>query len=810
MPHLMIRPGLLALAVSMTTLIPLAHADSAADTRTATQAFDLPAAALGDSLSRIARQTGRILSVPPALLQGKRAAAVQGEFSPEQAARQALAGSGLGLTTTPGGTWSLYPLPEGAALDIGPINVDGQTTEDAYGPVKGYVATRSATASKTDTPITEIPQTVNVVTADQIKDQGARNLTQALRYTPGVNVNGFTDRNTIADEITSRGFAPTLLYLDGAYLPYAGSLGGAPQIDPYTLERIEVLKGPASVLYGQNQPGGMINLVSKRPTQVAQHQVKFGVGSFDRVNGAFDFSGPIDEAATLSYRLVGVANDGGEQIKHAGDSRTLLAPSLTWAPTDATALTVYAQIQRDKATPDYQSLPKIGSLYSNSEGHRINRDAFLGDSSWNDYTRDQQVFGYDLVHAFNDSVKYRQTARYIDVNDRYRGFYLTSFVTNADGTTDDTRAKRNKVDWRQHNTAYTFDNNLEFKFNTGALEHTVLTGADYRNFTRRYQGYNLYNSEIIELYNPTNYRTSGVPTLTTKWNNFVEQKGLYLQDQIRFNQFVLTLGGREDWAEVDNKDQLAVTEDKQKDKKFTKRIGLTYLTDFGLAPYVSYAESFLPTVGSAAPQRGGGAFKPVEGEQYEVGVKYQPNSTTLLTAAVYQIKQKNVLTGDVEYPEYQAQVGEVRSRGIELEAKSSIGNVDLLASLGYLDSFYTKSTYGDQGNRNEQQAPWSAGAWVAYHLTEGALAGLTPAVGARYTGRGYGDSSNTFKTPAFVVYDATLNYDLAFLDPAFKGLQASLNVQNLFDRTYVSSCNYNFGCYYGQERTASLQMSYDW
>ncbi|MFP3525475.1 TonB-dependent receptor plug domain-containing protein, partial [Pantoea sp. SIMBA_072] len=145
--------------------------------------------------------------------------------------------------------------------------------ESAYGPVNGYVASRSATGTKTDTPILEIPQAINVVTADQVQAQGARNLTQALRYTPGLATGGFTDRNSIADEITSRGFAPTPLYLDGADLPYAGSLGGAPQIDPYTLERIEVLKGPSSVLYGQNQPGGLINMVSKRPTREQRSQV---------------------------------------------------------------------------------------------------------------------------------------------------------------------------------------------------------------------------------------------------------------------------------------------------------------------------------------------------------------------------------------------------------------------------------------------------------------------------------------------------------------------------------------------------------
>ncbi|NWD27598.1 TonB-dependent siderophore receptor [Pseudomonas yamanorum] len=809
MTSLIIRPCLLTLAVTLAVIGQPAVA--LADTgNSVVRYFDLPAADLGDSLSRLSRESGRTLSANPALLQGRRAPALRGPFSPEQAAQQLLAGSGLGLSVTENGTWTLYLLPQGGALNLGATTVTGQTAENAWGPVDGYVATRSATGTKTDTPIMEIPQTVNVVTADQIKVQGARNLTQALRYTPGIDTNGYTDRNTTSDEVGSRGFAPTLLYLDGAYLPYAGSLGGAPQIDPYTLERIEVLKGPASVLYGQNQPGGMVNLVSKRPTTDARHQVKLGIGSYDRVNGAVDVSGPIDEEKTLSYRLIGLVKDGNEMVDHTSDSRTLIAPSLTWAPNDDTALTVYAQLQRDKALADYQALPSIGTLYRNSQGRHIDRDAFLGDSDWNNYIRDQYVLGYDFSHAFSDTLEYRQTARFTDVNDRYKGFYLNRFATLPDGSTDDTRATRTKLDWRQHNSAYTIDNNLQAKFSTGTLEHTLLTGVDYRQFTRKYQGYNLYNAEIIDLYKPTNYHTFGQPVLTTKWNNTVEQTGLYAQDQIKFDRFILTIGLREDWAEVVNRDLLAHSDVSQKDKKLTRRIGLAYLTDFGLAPYVSYAESFFPSTGSQAPQRGSQAFKPVEGEQYEAGLKYQPNDSSLLTLSVFQIKQKNVLTGDLVFPEYQLQEGEVRSRGVEFEGKARVGQVELIGALSYLDSFYTKSNYGNEGNRNEAQAPWTGSVWADYHFASEALAGLTLGGGARYTGKKYGDSDNTFKVPSFVVYDATVSYDLSRVSPTFKGAEASLNVQNVFNRDYVSSCNYAFGCYYGQERTASLAVTYDW
>ncbi|MFJ3372167.1 TonB-dependent siderophore receptor [Pseudomonas sp. NPDC086251] len=804
-----------AALLGMALIVPLGMAVVAqpawAQTDAETQ-FDIPAGSLGQALTQFASTAGVTVSFDPVHAGGQKSPGLRGRYTVDAGLRQLLAGSKLQAMRHDNGSYSLLPVVDsGAALQLGATSISGQAIESAYGPVDGYVATRSATATKTDTPILEVPQTINVVTAHQVEVQGARNLTQALRYTPGVNTGGFTDRNSIADEITSRGFAPTPLYLDGAYIPYAGSLGGAPQIDPYTLERIEVLKGPSSVLYGQNQPGGLINMVSKRPTNEQQNQIKLGAGSYNRVNGAFDTGGPIDDQKQFSYRLVGVTNKGNEQVDHNNSERMLLAPSLTWAPTEDTALTVLAQIQRDDGLPDYQSLPRIGSLERGPNGERINRHFFSGDTHFNDYRRDQYVFGYDFSHNLTDDLKYRSTARYTDVRDQYKGFYLRSFVTDADGVTDFTRANRAKVDWRQHNIAYTVDNNLEYTFNTGTLEHTTLAGVDYRHFTRQYDGYNANNVLPVDLYGKNNYDTRSVtPELTTKWDNTLRQTGVYLQDQIKLDKWILTIGGRQDWAELDNKDLLASTHEAKRDNQFTGRVGLTYVTDFGLAPYVSYSESFLPTLGTAAPERGGKAFEPTKGEQYEVGVKYQPFDKTLITASVYQVKQKNVLTGDDDYPEYMAQSGEVRSRGIELEVKSSIDNVDVLAAASYMDSFYTKDTWGNQGNRNEAQSPVSAALWVDYHFIQASLNGLTFGAGARYTGRKPGDAANSFDVPSYVVYDTTVSYDMGKLDPSLRGLQTRLNVQNVFDREYVSDCNYSFGCYYGQERVASVEMSYDW
>jgi len=796
---------------SITLATPLAAvmiAQPAVAQARADAAFDIPAGPLGSALTQFAAAAGVTVSFEPSYVQSLSSPGLHGRYSAEAGLRQLLVGSKLQVLRQANGSYSLLPMVgDASTLQLDSTSITGTAVESAYGPVNGYVATRSATGTKTDTPILEIPQAINVITADQVQAQGARNLTQALRYTPGLATGGFTDRNTIADEITSRGFAPTPLYLDGAYVPYAGSLGGAPQIDPYTLERIEVLKGPSSVLYGQNQPGGLINMVSKRPTREQRSQVKLGAGSYNRANGAFDTSGPLDEQGEFTYRLVGVANKGNEQVAHAHSERLLLAPSLTWSPNEDTSFTVLAQVQRDDGAADYQSLPMIGSLKRGPTGQHIDRDFFSGDSHYNDYKRNQYIFGYDFTHRFSDDLAVRSTARYTDVRDRYKGFYLRSFVSDGDSV-DYTRANRVKLDWRQHNIAYTLDNNLEYKFNTGALQHTTLAGVDYRHFSRKYDGYNAYNVLPVDLYGKNNYDTSSVtPVLDTQWDNTVRQTGVYVQDQIKLDQWILTVGGRQDWAEIDNKDLLAKSIASQRDNKFTGRIGLTYVTEFGLAPYVSYSQSFLPTLGTDSA---GKSFEPTEGEQYEVGVKYQPAEGTLLTASVFQVTQKNVLTQDDDNPQYQAQDGEVRSRGIELELKSTLDNIDVLAAATYIDSFYTKSNYGDQGNRSESQAPVSASLWVDYHFTQAMLNGLTFGAGARYTGRKPGDSSNSFDVPAYAVYDATVSYDMGKLDPSLRGLQASVNVQNIFDREYVSDCNYAFGCYYGQERVASVEMTFDW
>lgn len=779
----------------------------AADAR---QQYGIAAGPVQQVLLEFGRRSGVMVGAEPALLADQRSPGLRGTYGVRDGLAALLAGTDLEAVAVEGGSYRLRRKPAGpaSAAVLEPVRVLGQG-ENAWGPVPGFVAKRSATGTKTDASILEIPQTVNVVTAAEITTRGATTIAQALRYTPGINANGYTDANMIADEVDSRGFAPAPLYLDGTYLPYAGSLGGALQIDPYLLERVEVLKGPASVLYGQNQPGGLINLVSKRPTEDVLREVRVGVGSYGRVESGLDFSGPANADGTLLYRVTGVANGGNEQTDYKSSRRMLLAPSLTWRPSAATSLTLYTQWQRDGGVPDYQPLPAIGTVFEGPDGKRIDRNIFTGEPGYNNFYRRQYVVGTDFSHKFSEQAAVRQTIRFADVRDDYRGYYLSRFVRDADGNPDYTQAQRTKLDWGQHNNVLSVDNNLELKGRTGALSHTVLVGVDYRHFSRQYTGYNnYYTAAPLNLYHPDYQVAQPGTELTTKWDNSVSQVGIYLQDQIKLDNFVLTLGGRYDWAKIDNKDLLAATRTRRDDNAFSGRVGLAYVAANGVAPYISYSESFLPVVGT---DYAGESFKPTTGKQVEVGVKYQPpGSDTLITLAAFEIRQKNMSSEDYEHPGYEVQRGGVRSRGIELEVKSQpFERLDVVAGLTYLKPVNTPGSY-DEGKRLAGLAPFTASLWTNYRLAGDVFGGLEVGAGVRWSAPAYGDSANTFKVPAFTVFDAALRYDLGQLSPAWRGAVASLTAQNVFDRDYVSSCNHAFGCYYGKARSVMAGVTYRW
>ena len=803
--------SMVALAIGLSLAGSPVVAQQSVSTNTAQPqsiAFNIPAQNLNSAILSFANKAGIQVFYDVSRVEGLRSTAVRGTYSPEQALAQLLSGTGVSYRFS-GNSVSLTR-PE--AADASSIGADGSTVletirvqgqeENAWGPVDGLVAHRSATGTKTDAPLIEVPQSISVVSSEEIKQRGAESVKDAVKYSAGVGVGGSSSSIRSFDNIEARGFAPTPLYLDGTYLPYTGDAGGSPQIDPYLLERVEVLKGPSSVLYGQNYPGGIVNMVSKRPTETPLREVVVGTGSYGRAYTAFDFSGPIADSDQFFYRLTGVATRTGTNIDYTNEKRFMIAPSFTWKPQEGTELSIITHFQRDEGRPDYRPLPYEGTVISSPIG-KIDRDFFSGELDYNRYERTQSVVGYDFKHEFDETFSIHHNAKYIYVDDSYKTFFSNGYVTK-NGVTDYTRLNRNAYDYASKNSVFATDTNIQAKFQTGEIEHNAIAGIDYKWFKNDYSGYYGWGNTSISITDPQ-YGTYNRPTLGARWDNRISQLGVYAQDQIKWDNWILTLGGRYDIAWQDDYDILTSTEAEKTNREFTYRAGLTYLFDNGIAPYASYATSFMPYAGFDGNQN---PFKPTTGQQYEVGVKYQPPGyDALFTLSAYDLKQQNVPSWDQFGVAYQT--GEVHVQGIEFEAKATFfDSLDVIAAASYTDSVYSKAEDGTQGNKVRFMPPVSSSLWVKYNIQDGPLDGLGIGAGVRYSGSGYGNDANTFKYPAYTVFDAALSYDFGKKNRDLEGLVLNVTATNLFDKTYVSGCSYLNACFYGQARTVAANLSF--
>lgn len=672
----------------------------------------------------------------------------------------------------------------------------GKGKETGTSAVKGFVAGVSATATKTDTPLLETPQAVSVVTRDQMDQQSAQSIKQALQYTSGVAAD---TRTAFAgyDIVYSRGFILDR-YLDGLKL-----LGGAaytvPQIELYGLERLEVLHGPASMLYGAASPGGIVNAISKRPTDEPFHEIQLQFGNFDHVEAAFDFSGPITSDKHWLYRLSGLASTTDSQVDFNEQERYWLAPSLTYRDADTT-ITFLASLQHDPEVGLYSNIPSTGSLFSSSSLGHISRDSYLGEPGFNTNTRDQESVGYALEHRFDETWKLRQNVRYQHTEGVVQQF-LPYLMTGP------TTLLRFALDQTSDIESFAVDTNAEAKFRTDFIKHTLMFGIDYQKLGEKdYVAQEL--GTTIDIFNPIYGNATrtpvGPPTFT---DQALDQTGLYVQDQIEIDQLILTLGVRKDFADVTTDDLINKTTTHQDDEAVTKRVGATYLLGAGLAPYASYSTSFQPTVGVSSD---GNPYKPTTAQQYEVGIKYEPvGYNALFTVAAYDLTQQNILSINGLT---RSQIGEVRSRGIEFEGKVSVTKeLDLIGSYTHSDSEVTQTNIPSQLGRTPVNIPdETAALWAFYTFRAGALDGFGFGGGARYVGETPGDQANTFFVPEYTVYDAAAKYDLSKLTQAFAGTQLQLNVTNLFDKEYVSQCSNTVTCLYGNGRTVLTTLKYRW
>jgi len=659
--------------------------------------------------------------------------------------------------------------------------------ETATGPVNGYLAKRSATGTKTDTRLAETPQSVTVVTRDQIIDQGAGNMQDALNYAAGVRSDAY-GLDSRSDGVRVRGISPDD-YLDGVRKSFSYYTSTA-RTDPYTLERIEVLRGAAAMLYGQGGTGGVVNMVSKRPQAEAQKEIGVQYGSYNRKQVQADLTGPLTEDGKWLYRLIAVTRDADTQVDFVPDDHTVFAPSLTWKPNAATSLTLQALWQDDETISSSQFFPWSGVSTSNPNG-QIPTSRFIGEPGFDRYDTKRKTIGWVFEQQLNNDWKLRQNVRYSNTKNDYRTLYADSF-TQPGGYVADPVGQRLVGRFASSTLAKTkvfgADQSVEGNFVTGTVKHKVLIGFDHLHYKQTgatgsdnpsYYGGNV---PLIDLFNPV-YTGFEIPTLTDVAANTQKQNGLYLQDQISLTaKWLLTVGLRHDRAENETDGA-----DTQKSNATTKRFGLMYLADSGVSPYVSYGESFTPVQNSAQGQR----FKPLRGEQWEAGVKYEPvGSPIALSADVYRWKEKNQLKQIT--PILTEQLGNTEAKGVELEARGRVmPGLDVIAHFNYIDL----------DEQLEAIPKQQSAVWAKYNFAAAGIAGFSAGAGVRYMSD-FKDGAAPV-TPSSTLLDALVAWENA-------QWRVALNVNNLTNKTYVATCLGRGDCWFGAKRNAVLTATYRW
>ncbi len=675
-----------------------------------------------------------------------------------------------------------------ASTDV--INVNADT---------GFVPYESNAGSKTNSLLVEVPQSISIVNQQEIEARNVVTVNEALRYTPGVQADEYGVEPRF-DWLKIRGFdAQTFgIFRDGMRF---NSLAG--KLDPFELESVEVLKGPSSVLYGEIPPGGLINQVTKRPSAERSTQIEGLFGAYDRRQGSFDTTGSFDRAEVFRYRLLGLIRNSSTQTNFTPDNRRLIAPALTWHPSERTNFSVLADYQYDGSKWS-QFLPANGTLYSTNPNGIIPVSTFLGEPNFDRVTRTQGSLAYTGDHLFSDGWNLHSNYRY-----QYIGLKAQTIAGNGFDGTSQTEVSRYLFATPSTNRFHTVDTRALRRFKAGNWEQTVLFGYDYQHINQRATSYYLFGVGDLNIYNPVYGQTTiptGAPFLNN--NNLLQQHGLYAQDQIKYrSHLIFTLGGRQDFAKNDITNFLPGGANfSHLDERFTGRVGITYLTDSGIAPYFAYSTSFLPNAGTYVfdPTTGLSTTPavPSDARQVEGGVKFQPRTwNSFITASVFQINETNVLVADSNFNQHQN--GEVRSRGVELEAVASMSH-GLNLHGGY--TFTATNNIDDVTTANIgkwlPQTPREQFSFLAdYTQGGGRFAGLGGNFGVRFVGRNAADAANSFFIPNFTLLDAGLRF-------GYRNTLFRINATNLTDKRYVATCTGLTACYYGYARNVIGTAAY--
>lgn len=652
-------------------------------------------------------------------------------------------------------------------------------------------------ATKLETPDIETPQSVSIVTRQQYEEQGATSVRQAVGYTPGVYANQIGASNRF-DYIVLRGFSDGSLdniYLDGLKMMGDTNSHSSLVVDPWFLDSIEVVRGPASVLYGRSSPGGIVALNTRKPSFDAGGEVKLFAGNNNQRGAAFDVTGPVDDNDRVAVRLTGMTRYADSQFDPLKEERYALMPSLTWRITDTTRLDLMAYLHRDPEGGSHSGLPYEGTVVPHA-GQKISNTFYEGEDDYDKYDRRENMVGYNFEHAFDSGWSVRQKLRYLHTKVNLNQVY-------AAGWLNDTELNRGYSGSDEKMNAITLDNQLDGSVETGPVNHRLLMGVDYQRRSNNVAGY--YGAfPAIDAFNPVYGADPDYITQYSSEKHKLEQTGIYVQDQMSLNKWRLTLGGRHDQVKVTNVNKLNDTSDTLDQGHYSSRAALLYLFDNGFAPYVSYSTAFTPT---SFTDENGKILQPMKGKQWEAGLKFEPEGTqAMYSASVFRINQKNIATKEEPTDPYRS-IGEIESEGVELEAVGQLtDSLRLQAAYTYTDIRYKKSSPEEQGKRAVYAPRNQASAWLSYDVKSGPLDGLTVGSGVRYVNGITSDRQNTHTLPSYTLVDLAVGYDLSKV--GLKGLSAQVNVNNLTDKSYIAACNSLSYCYFGAERSIVGSVSY--
>ncbi|MDT1064135.1 TonB-dependent siderophore receptor [Paracoccus sp. CPCC 101403] len=654
-------------------------------------------------------------------------------------------------------------------------------TTDTQAAADGYVATYSQIATKSDVPIAETQQSISVVTNQQIRDQGAENLGQALGYTAGVLAEPF-GKDPRFDTPYVRGFrAEDAQYVNGLRQGrYFGAIGQ----EIYGIQQIEVLRGPSSSLYGAGSPLGVINMVQKRAQSYDFGEVGVGYDSNNSSQLFFDVNRA--PSADLAWRITGIGRDDQTQIEDLTDKGGYLAGAVRWTPDDATTIDFLATYTKDAPMP-----PTGVPFALTGTGHdEYLRELYTGQKDWDDSNRKAYSFGVEISHEFDNGWTLNQGFRYESLDWDYR-------TTYASAVTGPTTFSRGSSEQLENSDTVSIDTRLNGEVVTGQATHKLLFGMDVRKYDA-HESSQFFTAADLDWQDPDYYIDARTPYGPPNAGpSLLRQAGIYAQDEIEYGNWRGSFGLRYDWVEQTGERYGTVSE--YKENKVTGRAGLAYVFDNGAVPYITYSTSFDPQAGVDLDNN---VLRPTEGKQWEAGVKYQPQSFEgLITLAVYDLRQTNVNRA-VQRPDGPGsgirQIGEVRSQGIELEATAEIAEGWKLRG-GYA---YNKTEQmapdGDPVNGKElPDAPnHLASLWVDRDFGNGLRAGG----GIRYIGSRFKDATNSAELDDVTLVDLGGSY-------TWNSIETSINVTNLTDEVYVGACGFSY-CAYGEGRTITAKVAY--